>query len=121
MFANTLSITIGTDSARVLTRVNQDDYSSVYRLASATEFCELVIRNSTASESGRVYDRHNAELRLTTYASADGSTPETHYVASNTFRTRRTGGDPARLVDVTKAMNTLVSTSLVTGMSQGES
>lgn len=121
MFANNLSVTIGADAARVLTRVNQDNYGSTYRLATPSEFTELVIRNSTARESNQLYDRHTAELRHTKYAAADGSAPETNYVASSSFKTRRTGGDPTRLSDVTKALNGLVNTSLVGGMVQGES
>jgi len=121
MFANTISVTIGADSARVLTRVNQDNFGSTYRLATATEFTELVVRNSTEKFGGLLYDRHNAELRSTVYAAADGSAPEKHYVASTTFRTRRSGGDPTRLADVTKALGTVLSSTLVAGMVQGES
>ena len=119
MFANTLSVTIGTDSARILTRINQDQFGSVYRLATASELTELVIRNNTARENNNLYDRHNAELRHTQYAT--DTLPERHYVASTTFKTRRQGGDPARLADVEKAMASLVTTSLVSGMVQGES
>ncbi len=119
MFANTLSVTIGADSARVLTRVNQDSFGSTYRLASATEFTELVIRNSSSKEGGLLMDRHNVELRHTKYAT--DILPEVFYSASTTFKTRRVGGDPTRLADVEKAMIALVNTSLVTGMVQGES
>lgn len=119
MFANTLSVTIGTDSPRVLTRINQDGFGSTYRLATALELTELVIRNSTSKESNLLYDRHNAELRHTVYAT--DLLPERHYVASTTFKTRRQGGDPTYLANVEKAMTALVSTSLVAGMVQGES
>ena len=119
MFANTLSITIGADSARVLTRINQDKYGSVYRLATALELTELVIRNNSAKEQNLLYDRHNAELRHTVYAT--NLLPERHYVASTTFKTRRQGGDPTRLADVEKAMASVVTTTLVAGMVQGES
>lgn len=119
MFANTLSVTIGGDSARVLTRINQDSFGSTYRLASATELTELVIRNQTAREGGLLYDRHNVELRSTVYATE--STPERHYVGSATFKTRRVGGDPTRLASVQKALQTLAAASLIDGMVQGES
>lgn len=118
MFANTLSVTIGADSARVLTRINQDAFGSTYRLATALDITEIVIRNSTARESGQVYDRHNIELRHTTYAT--DVLPERHYVASSTFKTRRVGGDPSRLSDVVAALLTQV-TALKAGMVQGES
>ena len=84
MFANTLSVTIGTDSARILTRINQDSFGSTYRLATALELTELVIRNSTSKEKNLLYDRHNAELRHTVYAT--DLLPERHYVASTTFK-----------------------------------
>lgn len=119
MFANTLTVKIGTDADRVLTRVNQDNYGSVYRLATDLEITELYIRNSVANEKGFPTDRHNAELRHTVYAT--DVAPERVYVASNTFKTRRAGGNPSYLSDVTKAVNSLVSTSLVAGMVQGES
>lgn len=120
MFANTLSVTIGADSARVLTRINQDGFGSTYRLATALELTELVIRNGTSKENGNIlYDRHNVELRHTTYATT--TVPESNYVASTTFKTRRAGGDPTRLADVEKAMASLVTTSLVAGLVQGES
>ena len=75
MFANTLSVTIGTDSARTLTRINQDSFGSTYRLATALELTELVIRNSTSKESNLLYDRHNANfgiqcMRLTCFRNA---------------------------------------------------
>ncbi len=121
MFANTISVTIGADAARVLTRINQDSFGSTYRLATATEFTELVIRNSSGNEGGVLVDRHNAELRHTVYALSDGSAPEKFYAASTTFRTRRQSGDPTRLADVEKALNTVVNSTLVSGMVQGES
>lgn len=119
MFANTLSVVIAAEAARVLVRINQDSFGSTYRLSTATELTELVIRNSTAKESNVLYDRHNAELRHTQYAT--DVLPERHYVASTTFKTRRTGGDPGRLADVEKAIISLVNTTLVAGMVQGES
>ena len=118
MFANTLSITIGADSARVLTRINQDSFGSTYRLANAAEITEVLVRNSTARESGQVYDRHNVELRHTQYAT--GLLPERHYVASSSFKTRRVGGDPSRLSDVCGALLALAGT-LKSGLVQGES
>lgn len=121
MFANTLSLVIGADAARTLTRVNQDNYGSTYRLATPTEFTELVIRNSSAKEGGLLYDRHNAELRHTVYADGVSVLVETNYISSCSFKTRRTGGNPTRLSDVTKAINLLVNNTLVAGMVQGES
>lgn len=119
MFANTLSVTIGTDAARVLTRINQDNFGSTYRLATSLEMTELLIRHSTQKEGGFVTDRHNAELRHIVYAT--DVLPERSYTASTTFKTRRTGGDPTRLEQVEKSLIALVNSTLATGMVQGES
>lgn len=120
MFANTMGITIGADAARILTRINQDNNGSTYRLATALEFNELIIRNTTSKISGELYDVHNVEYRLTKYA-VPGVSVEQNYVASCTFKTRRNGGDPTRLSDVQKALNGTVTSALALGMASGES
>lgn len=120
MFANTLALTIGADSARTLTRVNQDNNGSTYKLATSLEYNEMLIRNSTAKIGGILYDVHNVEYRLTTYE-VPGVSPERNYVASSTFKTRRVGGDPTRLADCQKALNVLEASTLIAGMVAGES
>jgi len=71
MFADTLTITINS-VAKVLTRVNQDGYSSEYLLRETTGEFRLKIRNSTYTDKARnvVVNRHNTELTQTVYAVA---------------------------------------------------
>jgi len=117
MLANTLTVTI--DSvAKVLVRVNQDQFSSQYQLKTALESLVLKVRNTTEKQSGFVYDRHNVELSYLIYATVDDS--EKHYVVSQTFKNRSVGGDPAYLAKCVAGLATLVnaqSTSIVGGES----
>jgi hypothetical protein len=65
MFADTITFTDihGTEDF-VLTRVNQDKYSSEYRLITDLKRVSLVIRNTTRFDkaSGMTFDRHNVEM-----------------------------------------------------------
>lgn len=68
MFADPAVVTINA-VAKNLVRINQDKYSSEYLLRSATEEYRLFIRNSSRNDSrtGKVIDRHNAELIHTVF------------------------------------------------------
>lgn len=69
MFANTLTITINA-VAKVLTRINQDAYSSEYLLRGATDEFRLKIRNSTyvdKARGGKTIHRHNVEFTQTIF------------------------------------------------------
>jgi len=68
MFADTITVTINA-VAKVLTRINQDGYSSEYLLRETTGDFRLKIRhtNYTNKTSGKVIDRHNVELVQTVY------------------------------------------------------
>jgi hypothetical protein len=64
MFSDTLTLTIN-GVAKTLTRVNQDKYSSEYRLRETDGVFSLIIRNSTFKDKTRnmmVVDRHNVEF-----------------------------------------------------------
>jgi hypothetical protein len=64
VFADTLTVTINA-VAKVLTRINQDSYSSEYLLREVTGEYRLRIRNSTYTDklrANRKIDRHNFEL-----------------------------------------------------------
>lgn len=65
MFADTITITDvhGTEDW-VLARINQDKYSSEYRLITDLKRISLFIRNTTRYDkaSGKTFDRHNVEL-----------------------------------------------------------
>lgn len=64
MFPDTITITI--DSAeKVLTRINQDGYSSEYHLIGNDDEFRLRLRNTSYTDKargGRKIDRHNVEL-----------------------------------------------------------
>nr|UJQ85707.1 MAG: hypothetical protein 2 [Leviviridae sp.] len=64
MFSDPITITINA-VAKNLIRINQDGYSSEYRLKEATGEYRVKIRNSSyldKSRGGRKVDRHNVEL-----------------------------------------------------------
>lgn len=118
MLANTLTVTINS-VAKVLTRVNQDNFSSQYQLVSATEKLVLKIRNSTEKSAGYIYDRHNVELSWLIFATS--TVLEQHYVASQTFKTRSiANNDPAVLVQEVAGLATLINAQ-ATAIAQGDS
>lgn len=83
MFADTITITINS-VAKVLTRVNQDKYSSEYRLRGTTDEFKLLIRNTSyvnKTNGGKIVDRHNVELTQMVYpvAPATASTVRKAY------------------------------------------
>lgn len=117
MFANTLTITINS-VARILTRVNQDNYGSVYRLKDATQEFTLKFRNSTDPSDGvEPLERHNMYFEHIVYATS--TTTEKKYTMSSTLRMRKTS-DPAYLAFVVPAFNTLLNAQ-ASGLIAGES
>lgn len=77
MFADTLTVTINT-VAKVLVRVNQDQYSSEYRLKEADGEFRLRLRNSSYVDKTRAsksVSRHNVELIHTIYPVAPAVYP----------------------------------------------
>jgi hypothetical protein len=118
MFANTLTITI--DSiAKVLTRVNQDNFGSVYKLSSATEVFTLRFRNPTDNTQKKVepFDRHNMFFEHVIFATP--TTTEKRYSVSATIR-KSFDGDPAYLVKVVAGFITLFNAQS-SGLANGES
>lgn len=67
-FADTITITINS-VAKVLSRINQDGYSSEYFLRGTLDEFRLKIRHSnyTRKSDGVVIDRHNVEFVQTVY------------------------------------------------------
>jgi 3-hydroxy-3-methylglutaryl CoA synthase len=90
MFSDTITITVNA-IAKVLTRINQDKYSSEYLLKDTDSEFRLRIRNSSYTDKTRgvVVDRHNVELVQTVYAAVAGG-PNTirkaYVVTENDFR-----------------------------------
>jgi hypothetical protein len=76
MFADTLTVTINA-VAKVMTRINQDKYSSEYLLRDTLSEFRLQIRNSSYKNkvTGKSMDRHNVELVETVYAVAPAIVP----------------------------------------------
>lgn len=77
MFSDTITITINA-VAKILTRVNQDGYSSEYLLRESTGSFRLKLRNSSYKDKTRSnvsVDRHNIELVETVYAVAPATIP----------------------------------------------
>jgi len=67
MLANTLTLTINA-IAKVLVRINQDNYSSEYFLKDTLDSWRLKIRHTKSSKGGVSLDRHNVELVHVVYA-----------------------------------------------------
>ena len=116
MFANTLTITID-GIARVLTRVNQDNYGSLYQLKDATQKFVLQFRNGTDKASPENLDRHTMVFEHTVYATA--TTTEKYYSMTSTIRCRQTS-DPTWLGKVATGFITLLAAQK-DGMIAGES
>ena len=77
MFSDTITITINS-VAKVMTRINQDGYSSEYFLRETDGEFRLRLRNSKYSDktrAGVVVDRHNVELVHMVYAVAPAVQP----------------------------------------------
>jgi hypothetical protein len=84
-FGATITVTVNA-VAKVLNRINQDNYGSEYYLRSSTDEFRMKIRHSKESPQadGRVFDRHNVELTHVVYATP--TVPELKRIASSTFR-----------------------------------
>lgn len=67
-FGATITITVNA-VAKVLNRVNQDNYGSEYKLATSTDSWKLLIRHSTDSvdSDGVTMERHNMYLEHITF------------------------------------------------------
>lgn len=95
MLSSPITITID-GTAHSLDRINQDNYGSVYLKRTATMELRLVLRHSYEGKvSAGQFERHNADLTMTTW-DADGNPVVTQtYVV---FRTPR-NVDPDRLTE----------------------
>lgn len=117
MFANTLTLTINA-VARVLVRVNQDNFGSVYRLTTTTDDFTLKFRNTTEPSDGvDTVVRSNMYFEHVVFATA--TVKERKYTVSSTIRRRKTD-DPAYQAFVIPAFNTLFNAQAA-GMIAGES
>lgn len=77
MFSDTITITINS-VAKVLTRINQDKYSSEYYLRGSADEFRMRVRHSSYADKvrpGKVIDRHNVELIQTVFPVAPATVP----------------------------------------------
>lgn len=70
-FGSTATITVNA-VAKVLNRINQDNYGSEYYLRSSTDEFRMKIRHSKEAKQadGRKLDRHNVEITQTVFATS---------------------------------------------------
>jgi len=116
MLANTLTLTVNS-VAKVLTRINQDNYGSEYRLTTATERYVLKIRHSSQNVGGKTFDQHNVLVEHTVFGTA--TDVEKKMTASVTLR-GQIGTDPAALDYLSDALGVLVAAQAA-ALVQGES
>lgn len=121
MFSNTLTLTVNS-VAKVLTRINQDNYGSEYRLQTTTERYTLKFRHNkqTSKSASGVpvpYDSHNAFVEHTLFATAVD--PEVVTTASVTVRVKQLA-DPAFADQLSDALGVLAAAQMA-GLVQGES
>lgn len=102
MYGDTITITHNA-VARILVKINQDNYSSEYLLRNATDEFLLKFKHSIESaKSGVVpFERHLVEYAHTTFATA--TELEKKEISSILVRCRR-GGDPALALQTAKAL-----------------
>lgn len=115
-FAATITLTINA-VAKVLDRINQDNFGSTYRLRSDTELITLKIRHSTDNKEsdGISMERHNVFVEHVIFA-----TPTTARFRSSYTMTIR-GGDQQALSlagNLAKAVGTWVSTTSYAAIDQ---
>lgn len=118
MLANTLTLTVNS-VAKVLTRMNQDNYGSEYRLVSDTEKYTLKIRHQFGQKAsgGRVFDTHNVVVEHVVFATP--TTLAKTMTVSTTLR-GEVGTLPANLDSLSDALGVLVAAQAA-ALVQGES
>ncbi|DAD50858.1 coat protein [ssRNA phage SRR5466728_5] len=114
MLADPLVITVG-GNAKSLNRINQDGYSSEYLLRDSTTEHRLKVRHSQtkADPAGQVYDRHNVEFTVVTFAS--GATPanyEKFYVVIECLPSATSASIPAALMALLQASSNAMTLAL---------
>lgn len=119
MLGDTITITHNA-VAKVLSKINQDNYSSEYLLRSATDEFRVKVRHATESSTkGSVpFERHNIELRVTTFATL--VVDQIEHLVSFTIRTRK-GSSPTDALLAAKAQVAWLSDANVTKLIAWES
>lgn len=93
MIGDTITLTHNSVS-KVLSKINEANFASIYQLRTATDEFVLNVRHSTETAKPGVtpFERHNFELKHTVYATPTSF--EVVNVSSATIRCKR-GSDPA--------------------------
>lgn len=119
MFAATITITMNA-VAKILNRVNQDNFGSTYTLVSSTEKIQMLIRHSVDNSVAGApkIDRHNIFIERWIYATP--TTAEEYYSFTATMRQYQVS-DPLKMgylaAGVTDWLDTAgVITDLVAGI-----
>lgn len=119
MFAATLTLTINA-VAKVMTRINQDNFGSHYRFLAAdgSEVIDMKVRHSqdAPDASGKPVNRHNVYIERT--LAATPTVAEKYWSLTYTLRDRQFSG-PGDLDHLSVAALTLLAT-LDTGLTVGE-
>lgn len=107
-FATTITLTINS-VAKVLNRVNQDNYGSEYSLLSSTESIVMKIRHTEDSQDadGMKLRRHNVFVEHLVYATPTTFARKATYTA--TIRCEK-ATDPTMSSDLGKAVNVWLGT-----------
>lgn len=94
--------------AKVLPRINQDNFGSVYRLKESDAEYQLVIRHSYEGKAGPAQiERHNVDFTMTTF---DDLTGNPIVYQSYTIMRNPRNMDPVNTTNVTKALAVWVNT-----------
>jgi len=119
MLGDTISLTHNA-IARVLSKINQDNYSSEYLLRTATDEYRLTVKHSTESAKPGFmpFERHSIEFRVTTFATL--TVPEVINVISVVIRAKK-GSDPAATLLTAKAQLAWLTDANVTKLIAWES
>jgi len=115
MFANTLTLTVN-GTPRTLTRVNQDNYGSEYKVKNSVEAISMKIRHSTDNQGGRRFARHNVYVEWVLYGTP--TSVEQVYTFGYTIRDLEQS-DPAGAKDLALGMSTLID-EILDGLVVGE-
>lgn len=123
MFADPAALTVNS-VAKNLVRINQDAYSSEYRLRSSVDEFRLNIRNTayTDKKRGIRVDRHNIELVQEVFAVAPALTStirKAYFVFENDVGDTLT--DPVHVASALAAFLTASSNANLTKMTNSES
>lgn len=103
---------------KVLPRINQDNFGSVYRLKEADAEYQLTIRHTYEGKAGPgQYERHNADFMLTRFV-GDARTPVIYqcYIVMRNPR-NQSGVDTTQ---ITKALAVWVNASAAADLTAGQ-